>query len=235
MSEETTQVSPTESTETVEQEQTGSVETEQTEQDDGIVYAGKYKSVSDLEKAYSELQSSYSKKLGAFEGSPEEYARPEGIEEGDSSFDFITQWGKDNNLSQDGLESLIGQFKEQATEQYEAQQKEYIQGEMEKLGKDADYRIKNATDWVSANLGEDFVGAINDMLPGAKGIEAIEKLMKTTSAQTPTEASPTKSLDMEQIKGMRFAKDEFGNRKMSVDPAYRKRVEALEAEYYSNK
>ena len=38
-------------------------------------------------------------------------------------------------------------------------------------------------------------------------------------------------LDRDTVKEMRFAKDEFGNRRMSSDPQYRKKVEAMEAEF----
>jgi hypothetical protein len=39
----------------------------------------------------------------------------------------------------------------------------------------------------------------------------------------------------DEIERMRFATDEYGNRRMSVDPAYRKQVEQLERQTYGDK
>ena len=201
------------------------------EQSDGVVYAGKFKTVSDLEKSYQELQSTFSKKMGAFEGAPEEYSIPEGFSEDDPSFSFVSQWGRDNNMSEKGLHDLVTKYRDNQS----AMQEEYMKAEVEKLGKDADYRIKNVTDWAKANLGDDYVDSLNAAFPGAKGIEALEKIMKISSVQQPTTKATAPTVDSDQIKAMRFAKDEFGNRKMSTDPAYRKRVEALEAELYATR
>lgn len=197
--------------------------------DEGILYADKFKSVSDLEKSYIELQSTFSKKLGAFEGAPESYTTPEGFD-GDSTYDFVASWGKENNLSEKGLHDLVSKYR--ANQQ--AAQDAYIKSEIEKLGGDADIRIRNASDWVKANFGEDTLNDMNAMFPGARGIETIEKLQKMMQQGGVVSNAPTKpSIDGDQIKAMRFAKDEFGNRRMSVDPAYRAKVEALEAEFYS--
>jgi len=222
--------SPTE--EVVATEETGAeAEVATEEQSDGVIYAGKFKTVSDLEKSYQELQSTFSKKMGAFEGAPENYTTPEGFEDNDPNFEFVSQWGKDNNMSEKGLHDLVTQYRDNQ----QAMQEEYMKAEVEKLGKDADYRIKNVTDWAKANLGEGYVDSLNASFPGAQGIEALEKIMKLTTVQQPAQKSQAPMADAEQIKAMRFAKDEFGNRKMSTDPSYRKRVEALEAELYATR
>ena len=185
---------------------------------------GKYKSVSDLESGYKELQASYSKKLGGFDGAPEQYTRPESVQEGDQTFEFVSKWGAENQLSDKGLSSLIEGYNEHMQTQQEAYQKEQLKA----LGDNAEERIKNAADWVKGNLGEDYMEALNSTFVGAKGIEAIEKLKEMTTQSTPTQAPVATAPDRETLQAMRFAKDEFGNRKMSVDPKYRAKVIALE-------
>lgn len=206
------------------EEVTATVVDEATGESTETLYADKFKSVSDLEKSYKELQSTFSKKLGAFEGSPEEYALPEGVEEASPTFEFAAQWGKDNNLSEKGLHSLVQQYQSHQ----DAQIKEYQSEQMKMLGKNADERVKNAVDWVKGNLGDEFVDAMNTTFMGAKGVEAIEKMRSMTSQSAPTSAPVAQAPDMDSLKAMRFARDEFGNRRMATDPAYRARVNALE-------
>ena len=184
---------------------------------------GKFKAVSELEKGYLELQKSYSQKLGKFDGAPEEYSLNEGFESVGTA-ETLMAWGKENQLSNDGLNSLIAKMTEAETASVSA----YKTQQMEALGKDATTRIANATDWVRANLGEDAVEGINSMWVGAKGIEAIEKIMKLSQGTAPTVAPARPAVDADSLRAMRFAKDEFGNRRMETDPAFRQKV--LEAE-----
>ena len=76
--------------------------------DTEVTYAGgKYKSVSDLEKGYNELQSTFSKKLGAFKGAPEDgYTLAEGVESS-PRLEALQEWGKENQLSNDALNDII--------------------------------------------------------------------------------------------------------------------------------
>ena len=186
---------------------------------------GKYDSISALESGYKELQSSYSKKtqeykdhMKGFDGAPEAYELSEGI----TGNDQISAWGLENGLSNDGYNALLTSVRDAET----SAQTKYQAEQMEALGTNSKSRVDNATDWVRANLGEDAVEGINSMWVGAKGIEAIEKLMKMSDG-APANVPAQPSFDAEKISEMRFAKDEFGQRKMS-DPTYRAKVEALE-------
>jgi len=136
---------------------------------------GKFKSVSELEKGYSELQSSYSKKLGEFTGSPEQYTLSEGGEPNEVA-QMIAEWGKDNQLSNDGYNQLVQKASEFMVAQEEAQAAEIQQqreAEIKLLGDNAKERISNVNDFLKANLGED-----HGLDPAtAKGIESIEKLI----------------------------------------------------------
>ena len=185
---------------------------------------GKYKSVSDLETGYKELQSSYSKKLGGFDGAPEEYKVNEGVE----SNDFIESWGRENQLSNDGLNSLIEGYDKYQQEQGE----KYQQEQVAILGENATERLTNVNDFLKANVGENH--GIDTQ--SAAGIESIERLIAMTKQSAPAaQAAQAPIVDADKVKAMRFAKDEFGNRRMSSDPAYRTKVEALEAELYGRK
>ena len=193
-----------------------------TEEGIAIKYADKFNSVGELESSYKELQSTFSKKLGGFEGSPETYTRPEGIDENDSVYNYASHWGKDNQLSDKGLSSLVEGYTNHMKTEAEA----YQQAELKSLGDNAKQRVDNAHDWIKANLGEEYIDAMNSSFIGAKGIEAIEKMASLSKQTAPTSvtASPSRSYDNDTLKSMQFAKDEFGNRKMSSDPAYREKV-----------
>ena len=196
---------------------------------------GKYESVSALEAGYNELQSSYSKKnaeykeqLGAFSGAPEgEYELSEGID----VYDSVQAYAKENQFSNEalnGLAEVYSQAENEANQAYIAQQKEI-------LGKDADTRTKNVVDWARANLGEGSIEALNSMVTSAAGVEMFEQIAKmasgTASAQV---ATPKTTVDKDTLTAMRFEKDQYGNRKMSSDPQYRSKVNAMMEEFVSN-
>jgi hypothetical protein len=72
------------------------------------------------------------------------------------------------------------------------------------------------------------------MFGGAKGIEAVEKLMKTSSESAIANIPAAPAVTADEIAEMRFAVDKrTGERKMSVDAKYRDKVEALEAKLYT--
>lgn len=192
---------------------------------------GKYDSVSALESGYKELQSSYSKKLGAFVGSPDAYELAEGVESS-ARIEALMEFGKENQISNDALNAII-QSDITATE---AENKAYVDNQREALGKDADARINNVVDWARANLGEDAMETLNSMVTSAKGVEMFEAIAKLQKGTAPAPAAQQKqAADKDTINQMRFAKDEFGGRKMSSDPTYRAKVEGMEAELYGNR
>jgi len=90
--------------------------------------------------------------------------------------------------------------------------------------------MTNVNDFLNANLGD----AHGVDVQSAKGIEGIEKLIAMTKQTTPVTQESRPTIDKEQVKAMRFAVDKnSGERRMSIDPAYRAKVEALEAEMYN--
>lgn len=184
---------------------------------------GKYKSVSDLENGYKELQSSYSKKLGAFTGSPEAYELAEGIES-NSRIEALQNWGKENQLSNKALNDIIEM--DMATQKTEMES--YITEQKGLLGKEADARINNVSDWVKANVGADGIKTLENMLVSAESVKLFETIIKNSQGTAPAQAPAAKVVDRDTLNQMRFAKDEFGNRRMSSDPAYRAKIIALE-------
>ena len=216
-------------TEATEQETAPAMTTNETvEVDSPATYAdGKFQSVSDLENSYLELQSTFSKKLGAFQGAPEAYEFNEGFvnEDNQGLADMLTGWGTEHQLSNDGLNSLVSQYNE-----YNSKQKEQsIQEEFKKLGSDATARIDNARSFLEANLGPEATQGLAANMNTAAAIEGIEKLIAMTKAPKVAPSEAQSQLNEAKIKEMRFARDEYGNRKME-NPEYRKKVLAMESQ-----
>ncbi len=189
---------------------------------------GKYNSVGALEDGYKELQKSYSQKLGGFEGAPDEgYTLPEGeLSEGDQGMvAMLQEWGGENSLSNDGLNSLVQKY----AEHQETEKTSRIEAEFQKLGENADRRLANARDFLTTNLGEDATKALAANMQTAGSIEAIEKLISMTKGTKQAPAQANEGVSKEKLQTMRFAVNENGERRMSVDPAYRKHVMELEA------
>lgn len=190
---------------------------------------GKYSSVSDLEKGYTEAQKFISSKLGGFTGAPEAYELPEGVE-ANSRIEKLQEWGKENQLSNEALNSII----QMDMETTQAANEAYISEQKEALGKDAEARLNNLSDWAKAQVGEDNIDTFNAMITSAKGVEMMEGLMKKMQGVAPAQAPAAQTLSKEALNEMRFRIDKnSGERMMSVDPQYRAKVEKLEQEYYA--
>ena len=204
-------------------------------------YNGKYNSISDFEKSHDELQKSYSQKtaeykerMGAFTGAPEAYEVGEGIEvsEDNPLFGKLQELGKEINLDNEGYNKLIQMYNDTMAEQ-EAQYEETMKQELAKLGGNAQERIQNINDWSKANLSEDEQAVINRIATDAESVQFIESMIARTKPQGMAQshqvkANPTYSKD--EIRQMQMAKDENGNRKMSTDHEYYKKVMALMAQ-----
>ena len=197
------------------------------------LYADKFKSVSELEKSYKELQSTFSKKMGAFTGAPEEGYNidSEFLEslpgEERALVSAIQDWGKENQLSDEGLGKLLETYSN-TMQQARAEQ---IKAEVAKLGEGAEQRLGEMKNWLVANLGEDGAKAVAPALTTAESVVALEKLIAMTKAPAPANA-PAQTVSKEKVEQMRFATNEHGERLMSIDPEYRARVLKLERQLY---
>ncbi len=194
-----------------------------------LKYADKFDSVSDLESSYKELQSTFSKKMGDFTGAPEagynvDFAEWKLTDSQNSMTDQFRAWGQENNLSEDGYIKLVDNYARWDQENYDTQVRETY----EALGENADYRIRNINDYLTANLSEDQVSSFGDTLRSAKAIEAFESLIKKTQ-QSPVQAPVSQVVSADQVHAARFKLADNGDRLMSVDPAYRAKVLEMES------
>lgn len=195
------------------------------------LYANKYKSVSELEKGYNNLQS----KLGNFTGAPEAYEPAEGVELGDDNayFSKLQELGKELGLNNDGFNKIVQAYNESIEAEeasYEAQLKE----EFTKLGDNAEARVRNINDWSKANLTESEQALVDSVSTSAEAVMLIEKFIGMSKPQgiaQDHQVETRPSYDADKLHAMRYAKDENGNRKMSVDAEYRQKVLDLEAQY----
>jgi len=139
----------------------------------------------------------------------------------------LQAWGKENQLNNDALNSIV-QMDMEATKEA---QETYVTEQKEILGKDAETRLTNLSDWARAQVGEEMMDTFGGMITSAKGVEMMEGLMKQMQGTSPAPAQQTQTVSKDTLNEMRFAIDKnSGERKMSIDPAYRAKVEALEAD-----
>ena len=222
-----TEAPATESTGTEQTEVATNAETVQPD----TLYANKYKSVSELENGYTNLQT----KLGSFTGSPDEYTPNEGMEIDDSNplFSGLQELGREIGLNNDGFNKIIDMYNTSMEEQ-EVQYQETMKEEMSKLGDNASERVQNVIDWAGANLSESEVGILQNISQSADAVQLIEKFIGMSKPQgiaTDAQVQTKATYDADKLNAMRYAKDDNGNRRMSVDPEYRQRVLDLESQH----
>jgi hypothetical protein len=182
-------------------------------------------------KGYNELRSQF----GAFTGAPEEYTAQlsdELVEAGvaldsdDPLLESAMTYAKEANMSQEGFNGMIELYAKaqlaeaQALEEHKAEQ-------MKALGPNASKRIEGINSWIDANMDAETAEGLRGVIQTADGLKAVEQLIaKTRNAPVaPGDADPAPSITSDEVKAMQFAKDEHGNRKINVDPAFRKEYE----------
>lgn len=204
---------------------------------------GKYKSVADQAKAYTEAE----KRLGAFTGAPEEYELslpedmelPEGVDvaldKDDPLMVEAVKWGKAHNLSQDGFTQLVGMYVRQQVNDYSATQVSMAK-EKESLGADADARINSLARWGKANMDEELYDMFTrSMAPGratpSEVFKVFEHLVsKTRSAPLPDPSNLNPNLmatKVQELKELEGKKGPNGELLWLTDPAHRAKIESL--------
>lgn len=165
----------------------------------------KYKNVSDQAKAYKDLES----KLGSFTGAPENYEHrnPEGFEisPDDPIMESAKEWAKSQNMSQDGLDSLVGLYaemeagKDKALEDFAQEQIALIDN--------FDDRSKNVNDFLKANEME----SLADMIGSKDQMEQFEKLLDMAGKASINPDGEADSIpSQEEVDKLMFEKDEYG-------------------------
>jgi len=204
------------------------VETQQTEAPQTEVVdnkewfkSSKYKTVEDQAKAYSELE----KKLGGFVGSPESYALREGIEiDADTPLlKGLDEIGKKYGMNNEMYNDIISMYSESETAELE----NFKSKQMEDLGSDGAIRIQNINDWTKVNATPELREFLERTATTANDVTQIEALIALTKGQKlapSTVTSKTPSHSEEELQKMVSAKNERGQRLLSVDPGYRAKV-----------
>ena len=166
----------------------------------------KYKSVADQAKGYSEL----SKKFGGFKGTPKDgYTPPEGIESDDALYQELEAFATKTNMSADAF----GEAWELLSAQDYAAQEVNQEHELEKLGENAQERIKTVEGFMKNNLDPETYEQARDLVTSADTIALVEMLVQATApAKLPMEGGHNpQGLSWEAIETEMFKKDDQGN------------------------
>lgn len=202
----------------------------------------KYKTVEDQAKAYVELE----KKLGErneLVGAPEDgvynLTMPEDLAEAgevaadDPMLKAFMETAKELNLSQKAFDSILHGYIKSEFESMGTSRED----EIKQLGDNADRRLDALAKWGEANLDADTYEAFRNVASTAAGVTVLEAMRAAGREHALSSANenqqPTGSgMTPEKLKEMAGKKDEHGNRLMSVDPAYKKKVDQAYTDYY---
>lgn len=196
----------------------------------------------DVLKSYNEL----SGRFGAFTGAPDsyEFAVSEQLKEAGVELDMespmitsFIEMAKAGNMSQEMASNVVNMYLESQHadglamgESETTRQAE----EMAKLGDTALQRITNIESWAKANMPDNADGLI-DAATTAEGVMAIEKLIAKTrnsSMNGDETALEANLVTEEEVNKLQFETDDYGNRRMSSDPAFAKMVRAKMAQLH---
>jgi len=202
----------------------------------------KYNDVSEQAKAYRELES----KFGGFTGAPDSYEAalpedlvlPEGVEldfnSDDPIFQAIAPVAAELNMSQDGLNKIVGAYFGATAEQMHRdtlENKEYIEKELASIPQ-GQQRINQMSAWAKSNLPEDQFEAFADAVVDAKTMLMFETLInKTRNAPLPAVSeAQTRGYSQADVDAAFREKDQDGKNKYLTDPAHRAKVERMMAQ-----
>lgn len=188
----------------------------------------KGKAPEDVVSSYTELE----QRFGGFSGAPEAYelVKPEGLEgEFDPEDNVLTGFqevAKELNMSQDAFNKVVDYYLN-STVMSEDDMEAARQEEIKSLGQNGEAMIKDVDDFLRANLDSELYKEAAQGLTSAASVKAFHHLIKATAPKTPPIDDPANAggLTKEKWEEMRFAKTESGERRMSVDPEYKKMVD----------
>lgn len=130
---------------------------------------GRYKSVADQAKAYTELE----KRFGEFKGAPKEGYQLEAIEGLEADSPLLQQFSKtfaELNLSQSGFERVVNEFVNTHAAIAQANAAE----EMKKLGPQGQQMIKETNQWIQNNFPPEVGKAVQGWIMTAEDIKALD-------------------------------------------------------------
>ena len=194
----------------------------------------KFSSAEDQAKAYSDLYGAYSRKTDKLRseieaeiqgnmsqaiGVPETidgYLYPDGFDAPSEGIDTaLKSWAKENNVSSDAFESLIGEVY--------AQTQPNLEAEAEKLGENFENRINSVNNWITKNINKQHFDQVHRLMTTAEGVEFFESMMEMTGSRgfAPEGGEtrmPSGAMTREEIREMQ-ADPRFGE-----NPAYTEQV-----------
>jgi len=196
--------------------------------------AEKFKTPEELAKAYGELE----KKIGTSDSVPDDYQiqLPEGVDENYVLDDPLVTWfkgmAKEAHMDQATFDTFLHGWITHEIDGMKANKAE----EYKALGANAQNRLKDLGDWGKANLSAHEWELFRSAASNAQGIELLEALVGKTReaplAKGPETVRPSVTAD--DLRELKFAKDEHGHLRASVDPDYRQRVDKAYEEFYGN-
>ena len=193
--------------------------------------SNKYKNISEQAKGYKELEG----KFGAFTGTPKDGYKIEGVDMEESPLlKLMGEWGTENQLSNDGLSSIIDKVNALAAEQIE---QDSINAK-KSLGENADKRLGDISQWGKNNLSPEQFEQFQGLAQTAGHVEVIEKLIgmtKNSKLVTSDHVSTESTIagKEEALKAKYSAKNDKGQRLMDIDPEYRQKVDKEMAAFYT--
>lgn len=193
-------------------------------------------------KGYNEIRG----QLGSFTGAPDAYdfALSEELTSKGIELDLenpliasFTEMAKESNMSNEMANKIVNMYVEG---QYAdslagtADDETFAADQMKLLGDSAQARVDNISKWITANMDPDSAKGLEDVATTADGVKAIEALIaKTRNAPLVTDdTKQANSISADELHRLQFATDENGNRKMSIDPEYRRMVEEKYSQLY---
>lgn len=201
----------------------------------------KYQFLIDQAKAYPDLESQF----GSFTGAPKdgyqvnlsEDVTNAGIEinKDDPLYEEAVKFAGDNKMNQEGFDSMMNLYATAKIADAKANDK-YKEDQIAGMD-NGQARVNNLIAWGKANLSEELFKGFEDMPSSAEAVLALEHVIGMTQAQSITPNGDTggdDTISAEDLTAMQFEKDEFGNRKLSTDPAFRARFDDLMKKKYGS-
>lgn len=185
-----------------------------------------------LAKSYQHLET----KLGKGAEAPEAYEPPETIDPESSLYQAFANAAKEMGMSQDMHDAIINAYlsdggdEKQKMEAHQA----FLEEQYQLLGPTADKRLNGIASWSMNNLGQQDAAILDEMMMTADQVRVVERLIAASRDQRlPRRVeSLAATVDGDKLKEMMAATTSNGQRRMSVDPEYRKQVEAAYAQFY---
>jgi len=188
----------------------------------------KFKDVESLINSYKHLES----KLGSLKGAPEEYEINEDVYEnfGEEVLEGIVPVAKEMGLDNDGLNKLL----DTAMKSQELAQQARWNIEKQKLGPNPDDVIADALARLNSTFDPEISQTIQGMVQTAEEFNALKTILDRVQPSQPAQEPSKTEYSEEDIQGMLFAKDDFGNLKVEVDPEYERKVKRLMNQVWGN-